>query len=57
MRVSQNQGYHFWCPYNKDDNILVLILGSNLFKEITISRFGKWSLRFKVRDLGSRSCC
>ena len=34
MRVSQNQGYHFGGPNNKDYNILGSILGSPNFGEV-----------------------
>ena len=41
MRVSQNSGYHFGCPYNKDYSILGSILGYLYFGKLLYRGSGK----------------
>ena len=48
MGVSQNWGYHFGCPYNKDYSILGSILG--------FPYFGKVPYRWRVEGLGLSYC-
>ena len=50
MGVSQNWGYLFGGPYNKDYSILGSILGSPYFGKLPFSSLGS-SLGFRIRKL------